>query len=68
MQRALHQLPHQRVPDDLVQGILDGLDALDLDRLSPDLLTENMDWIQQGLGSLHARISSEYFYFGRAAP
>jgi hypothetical protein len=26
-------------------------------------LTQNMDWIQQGLVTLHGHISSEYFFF-----
>lgn len=65
IQRLLADVPHRRVPDDLVQGMLDGLQAMDLDRLTPDLLTENMDWIQQGLAIVHARIGTEYFYFGR---
>lgn len=63
LKRFLLRLPHQRVPEDLVDGLLAGLVALDLERLSPDLLTENMDWVQQGLGILHERISAEYFYF-----
>lgn len=64
IQKMLAQIPHRRVPDDLVQGIVDGLNALDLERLSPDLLTENMDWIQQGLAVLHERIDTEYFNVG----
>jgi len=59
----LGDLPHQRVSPDLIKGIVGGLEALDLERLTPDLLTQNMDWIQQGLVSLHEHISSEYFFF-----
>jgi len=66
IQICLNTIPHQRVPVDLVSGITQGLEVLDLDRLSPDLLTENMDWIQKGLESLHERISAEYFYFNKA--
>jgi uncharacterized alpha-E superfamily protein len=61
--QLLGDLPHQRVSPDLVKGIVGGLEALDLERLTPDLLTQNMDWIQQGLVSLHEHISSEYFFF-----
>ena len=61
--QLLGDLPHQRVSPDLVKGIVGGLKALDLERLTPDLLTQNMDWIQQGLVSLHEHISSEYFFF-----
>jgi uncharacterized alpha-E superfamily protein len=63
IQRLLTQLPHQRVPAGRVDGLASGLASLDFARISPDLLTENMDWVQQGLGQLHERISSEYFYF-----
>ena len=61
--QLLGDLPHQRVSPDLIKGIVGGLKALDLERLTPDLLTQNMDWIQQGLVSLHEHISSEYFFF-----
>jgi uncharacterized alpha-E superfamily protein len=61
--RLLRDLPHQRVSSDLIDGIVDGLNNLDLERLTPDLLTQNMDWIQQGLVTLHGHISSEYFFF-----
>ena len=61
--QLLGDLPHQRVSPDLIKGIVGGLEALDLERLTPDLLTQNMDWIQQGLVSLHEHISSEYFFF-----
>ena len=61
--RFLAKLPHQRVPEDLIDGLAVGLAALDVERISPDLLTENMDWVQQGLGIVHERISTEYFYF-----
>jgi uncharacterized alpha-E superfamily protein len=61
--RLLRDLPHQRVSSDLIDGIVDGLNDLDLERLTPDLLTQNMDWIQQGLVTLHGHISSEYFFF-----
>ena len=61
--QLLGDLPHQRVSPDLIKGIVGGLEALDLGRLTPDLLTQNMDWIQQGLVSLHEHISSEYFFF-----
>ena len=63
VRRFLDQLPHQRVSTDLVDVISAGLAQLDLQRLNPDALTQNMDWIQQGLGSLHEHISSEYFFF-----
>ena len=65
--RLLHNLPHQRVPTDLIDGIIGGLNKLDLERLAPDRLTQDMDWIQQGLVTLHGRISSEYFFFQSAA-
>ena len=61
--RLLTQLPHQRVSTDLLDSIVDGLKKMDLKRLTPDLLTQNMDWIQQGLVTLHGNISSEYFFF-----
>ena len=61
--QLLGDLPHQRVSPDLIKGIVGGLEELDLERLTPDLLTQNMDWIQQGLVSLHEHISSEYFFF-----
>jgi uncharacterized alpha-E superfamily protein len=61
--RLLRDLPHQRVSSDLIDGIVDGLNKLDLERLTPDLLTQNMDWIQQGLVTLHGHVSSEYFFF-----
>ena len=61
--QLLVDLPHHRVSADWVPGIVGGLEALDLERLTPDLLTQNMDWIQQGLVSLHEHISSEYFFF-----
>jgi uncharacterized alpha-E superfamily protein len=61
--RLLRDLPHQRVSSDVIDGIVDGLSNLDLQRLTPDLLTQNMDWIQQGLVTLHGHISSEYFFF-----
>ena len=61
--RLLTQLPHQRVSTDLLDSIVDGLKRMDLKRLTPDLLTQNMDWIQQGLVTLHGNISSEYFFF-----
>ena len=61
--RLLTQLPHQRVSTDLLDGIVESLKKLDLKRLTPDVLTQNMDWIQQGLVTLHANISSEYFFF-----
>ena len=63
VRRFLDQLPHQRVSTDLVDVIAEGLAQLDLQRLNPDALTQSMDWIQQGLGSLHEHISSEYFFF-----
>ena len=65
--RLLRNLPHQRVPTDLIDGIIDGLNKLDLERLAPDHLTQDMDWIQQGLVTLHGHISSEYFFFQSAA-
>ena len=46
--RLVTQLPHQRVSTDLLDGIVEGLRKLDLKRLTPDVLTQNMDWIQQG--------------------
>jgi uncharacterized alpha-E superfamily protein len=61
--RLLRDLPHHRVSSDVIDGIVDGLSNLDLQRLTPDLLTQNMDWIQQGLVTLHGHISSEYFFF-----
>ncbi len=61
--QLLGDLPHQRVSPDLIQGIVLGLEELDFERLTPDLLTQNMDWIQQGLVTLHEHISSEYFFF-----
>lgn len=61
--RLLTQLPHQRVSTDLLDSIVDGLKKMDLKRLTPDLLTQNMDWIQRGLVTLHGNISSEYFFF-----
>ena len=61
--QLLVDLPHQRVSADSIKGMVGGLEALDLERLTPDLLTQNMDWIQQGLVSLHEHISSEYFFF-----
>ena len=61
--QLLGDLPHQRVSPDLIKGIVGGLEELDLERLTPDLLTQNMDWIQQGLVTLHEHISSEYFFF-----
>lgn len=66
--RFLDQLPHRRVSTDVVVGISEGLAKLDLERLSPDLLTQNMDLIQQELGSLHEFISSEYFFFQANQP
>ena len=65
--RLLRNLPHQRVPTDLIDGIVDGLNKLDLERLAPDHLTQDMDWIQQRLVTLHGHISSEYFFFQSAA-
>ena len=65
--QLLRNLPHQRVPTDLIDGIIDGLNKLDLERLAPDHLTQDMDWIQQGLVTLHGHISSEYFFFQSAA-
>ena len=62
----LEELPHQRVSTELIDALVDGLNQLDLERLTPDLLTENMDWIQQGLVSLHEQISAEYFFFQSA--
>lgn len=59
----LAMLPHQRVQPKLVDGLIAGLESLSLDRLSPDLLTESMDWVQQGLSELHHQISASYFYF-----
>lgn len=61
--RLLTQLPHQRVSTDLLDSIVDGLTKLDLKCLTPDLLTQNMDWVQQRLLTLHGNISSEYFFF-----
>ena len=61
--RLLTQLPHQRVSTDLLDTIVDGLKKMDLKCLTPDLLTQSMDWIQQGLVTLHGNISSEYFFF-----
>ena len=61
--QLLGDLPHQRVSPDAIKGIVGGLDELELERLTPDLLTQNMDWIQQGLVTLHEHISSEYFFF-----
>lgn len=59
----LNDLPHKRVSSDLVSGVIHSLQSLDLERLSPDVLTENMNWIQQALGSIHDQISTEYFFF-----
>ena len=56
-------LPHERVNAKLVQGLIAGLDGLALDRMTPDTLTESMDWVQQGLSELHTQISASYFYF-----
>lgn len=61
--RLLSQLPHRRVSTDLLDCIVDGLKKMDFKRLTPDLLTQDMDWIQQGLVTLHGNISSEYFFF-----
>ncbi len=63
VERLLTQLPHQRVSTDLLDTIVDGLKKMDLKCLTPDLLTQSMDWIQQGLVTLHGNISSEYFFF-----
>ena len=59
----LTQLPHQRVSTDSLDSIVVKLKKLDLKRLTPDVLTQNMDYIQQGLVTLHGNISSEYFFF-----
>ena len=59
----LTQLPHQRVSTDSLDSIVVELKKLDLKRLTPDVLTQNMDYVQQGLVTLHGNISSEYFFF-----
>ena len=63
IESLLSRLPHQRVTVDSVQLIAKGLYALNLDQLSPEELTENMDRIQQELGRLHDKIITEYFFF-----